>query len=199
MGGMGSGTWTRRDKKSTADQFRWLNVHCLHRDNALYPGHHFTVSWTRGGSLWGEIRVEVEANCLLLFYHHTVGRKSQNIRERVHLDWSRCNYGGERPWFLCPGCGRRVGILFLGGSYFLCRHCYHLSYSSQNENTVLGRMSRTAGKLRDRLGEKCWQKPKGMHQKTYDRLRRRLLYADMLADQLLDQEMEKLRSRGIWD
>jgi hypothetical protein len=27
-----------------------------------------------------------------------------------------------------------VGVLYLGGKYFACRHCYDLSYASRNEN-----------------------------------------------------------------
>jgi hypothetical protein len=46
--------------------------------------------------------------------------------------WARCNYGGERPWFLCPrgSCGRHVAILY-GGSDFGCRTCPRLTYETQ--------------------------------------------------------------------
>jgi Transposase DDE domain len=32
------------------------------------------------------------------------------------LEWTPCNYGGARPWFLCPmdGCRRRVAVLYAG-------------------------------------------------------------------------------------
>lgn len=99
---------------------------------------------------------------------------------------------------MCPGRVRRVGILAASGKYFLCRHCYDLSYSSQNENTVIDKVCRKRDKLRDRLGEKWWQRPKGMHRKTFDRLRNRLWDAEMQADLLMDREMEKLRGVGLW-
>lgn len=37
---------------------------------------------------------------------------------------------GIRPWFLCPSCDRRVGILYRkqNAGPFLCRHCHGLSY-----------------------------------------------------------------------
>ena len=52
-----------------------------------------------------------------------------------------CHFGGVRYWFICPlskngvPCGRRVGMLFLStdNKYSGCRHCYDLSYESQNE------------------------------------------------------------------
>jgi len=42
-------------------------------------------------------------------------------------------FGGYLRWFLCPGCGRRVGKLYLpAGKYaFLCRHCHRLAYRAQ--------------------------------------------------------------------
>lgn len=42
-------------------------------------------------------------------------------------------YGGFLRWFLCPGCGCRVGRLCLptGKCAFLCRHCYNLGYRAQ--------------------------------------------------------------------
>ncbi len=39
----------------------------------------------------------------------------QELVEGVaHLEWTPCNFGGERPWFVCPGkgCAKRVAILY---------------------------------------------------------------------------------------
>jgi hypothetical protein len=40
---------------------------------------------------------------------------------------------GSRHYFACPGCGRRVLLLYIairGGSP-ACRHCHHVSYAGQ--------------------------------------------------------------------
>ena len=50
-----------------------------------------------------------------------------------------------------PRCGRHVAVLYGLGLRFLCRHCYQLSYSSQQENAS-DRMMRKARKIRERLG-----------------------------------------------
>jgi hypothetical protein len=75
---------------------------------------------------------------VILLYRHVSGPGGewQDGRESVPLSWTACNLGGQRPWFFCPGagCGRRVVILYAPGCYFLCRHCYDLSYESQREN-----------------------------------------------------------------
>jgi hypothetical protein len=96
----------------------------------------------------------------------------------VPLTWTACNFGGERPWFLCPGteCGRRVAILYGPGCYFLCRHCYDLVYEVQRKNEMY-RALHKAQNIRERLGgsanmmEPFAERPKGMHHETYWRLR----------------------------
>lgn len=53
---------------------------------------------------------------------------------RVPLEYTPCNFGGVRPWFLCPGrgCRDRVGKLHrpLSGDVFACRECHGLGYAS---------------------------------------------------------------------
>jgi hypothetical protein len=71
--------------------------------------------------------------------NHTTGEK-QEFNYIVNLVSTPCNFGELRYWFLCPlikngfKCNRRVGVLYKGGDYFGCRHCYNLSYRSCNEN-----------------------------------------------------------------
>jgi hypothetical protein len=95
----------------------------------------------------------------------------------VPLTRTGCNFGGERPWFVCPGagCGRRVAGLYGPGRYFLCRRCYDLVYESQRENGMY-RALHKAQAIRKRLGgsanmtEPFPQRPKGTHHDTYMRL-----------------------------
>ena len=108
------------------------------------------------------------------FFH----REFAHRIKQVGLAWTECTLGGRRAWLLCParGCGRRVALLYIGGSgIFACRHCYKLAYASQRE-TGDDRAARRADRIRDRLG---WEagilngegdKPKGMHWRTFNRL-----------------------------
>jgi hypothetical protein len=141
------------------------------------------LRWPRAGRETGSIRGAVEGSDrpkrLLLLYRHRSGPGGEweDVHEPVSLDWTACNFGGERPWFICPGadCGRRVAILYGPGRYFLCRHCYDLRYESQRENGM-SRALRRAQAIRERLGgsanmtQPFPEKPKGMHWKTYERL-----------------------------
>ena len=137
----------------------------------------FNLYWSRGREPAGSIGVKVEGNSLVLTYCYTYCGESQDVKERVYLDYTRCNYGGRRPWFLCPGCGRRVGILVLGGKLFACPHCYRLKYWCQLE-TKLDTANRKIQKLKNRLNRK------GLHQRTRDRLRKRLMEAEIRADEI---------------
>jgi hypothetical protein len=101
----------------------------------------------------------------------------EDVQEPVELEWTSCNFGGVRPWFICPGagCGRRVAVLYGLGRYFLCRHCYDLVYQSQRDSKMYRALHR-AQDIRQRLGgsvnmmEPFPEKPKGMHWSTYERL-----------------------------
>src|SRR5438874_8087824 len=58
------------------------------------------------------------------------------VRERITLEWTACYYGGMRPWFCCPHCQRRVGVLCCLRREVMCRHCCQLPYASQGETRV---------------------------------------------------------------
>jgi hypothetical protein len=183
MGGVGSGDWYRFDKKTTTDECHGVDVRYLHRNGLLKPGSWFSLRWSRGSRETGSIRGVVEGSDrperVTLLYRHRRGLDGEweDVREPVELAWTACNFGGEKPWFICPGtgCRRRVAVLYGPGKYFLCRHCYDLSYQSQRDDRVYRTLHR-AQKIRERLGgsanmmEPFPEKPKGMHWKTYERL-----------------------------
>jgi hypothetical protein len=86
------------------------------------------------------------------------GEEWQTVSETVAIIRVPGRYGGERTYFVCPGvvngnvCGRRVVKLYGGGRYFLCRHCYRLTYASQREGEW-DRLIREATKIRTRLAD----------------------------------------------
>ncbi len=183
MGGVGSGNWYRFDKKTTTGECTSVDVRYLHRESLLQGGHSFSLRWSRAGREAGSIGGVVEGaerpeRVILLYRHRSgPGGEWEDVREPVSFAWTACNFGGERPWFICPsaGCGRRVAVLYGPGRYFLCRHCYDLVYESQRENQM-NRALRRAQAIRERLGGSANmmkpfpERPKGMHWETYDRL-----------------------------
>ena len=99
--------------------------------------------------------------------------------QKIRVSWTRCHFGGLRPWLHCL-CGRRVAKLFKGMGGYFCRPCVgNPIYASQGKSTK-GRRHFEACKLRLRLGGVASiaapfpERPRGMHKKTYARLRARI-------------------------
>jgi hypothetical protein len=190
VGGFGSGRWYRYSTRATVEGCQRIDVRHL-RKAGLLRRRLFPLSWTRGAEPSGSIMVHVtmgpsgRAESLELEYKHKSGYASEwtSMRDRIELAWTSCNYGGERPWLVCPSCRRRRAVLCLAGrAVFRCRQCHGLAYASTREDPL----ARTDSKLRElrrRMGEnEPWrggatdwyplEKPKGMHWTTWERLLR---------------------------
>lgn len=93
-----------------------------------------------------------------------------------------CNYGGLRYFYLCPFCRKRYRHLYItqGKKHprLICRKCCNLSYRSQSESEY----DRVESKLCKLLSlykfknEDIEQnmRPKGLHQKTFKRVRKKI-------------------------
>ena len=192
MGGIGSGNKSQSGKYTTSDMWR-LDVRQIHRKGLLTPGYNFGWEWTRNGEKAASINVRVyESHVKLSYRQRSRGNgKWQDMAYPVPLEWTACHYGGRRPWFLCPRCGRRVAVLY-GGRIYACRHCHNLAYESQRE-TKYGRLLNRSHKLRARLGGDRWYlKPKGMHQKTFDNLLAEYQHYEEAADMAFYERGKKL-------
>ena len=121
-------------------------------------------------------------------------RSRRRPARQCRVSWTPCHYGGARPWLHCT-CGLRVAKLFKGlGSYY-CRQCFdNPRYACQSKSTQ-GRLHFEACKLRLRLGGEASLsapfpgRPRGMHRKTYARLRHR-------AEQLEARISRRVRARA---
>jgi len=189
--------WYRwKDKCLTLDEVKRLDVRWLHRQGYLDRRPHL-VAWSWGEQPDGSVGLALVDGRLVITYcfHRRETETWQDIRQVVDLDWTPCQYGGQRPWFRCPGCQRRVAVLCGYDRLFLCRHCYQLPYTSQYE-TRLDRLTRKMHKLHDRLGGHSTQKPKGMHWRTWERLQDEAIEAEMTRDCAMDVTFERLLRRG---
>jgi hypothetical protein len=152
--------------KGKAEACMRLDVRDLARRRALAPGSSGSWSWTvtRTGEEVGSIGYRMEAGALVLSYSINGDPRAQ----RVPILRTPCNYGNTRPWFACPHCMARVAVIYMRRGGFYCRKCAQVAYSSQSED-VCGRSWRVQQKAEAKLG-KNWQRPKGMHETTYERL-----------------------------
>ncbi len=175
-----------------------IDVNNLLQQGALRPGVCRTINWSSVDE-WGgteqRASIGVVATPRGITLHYTTTDYDDSRREHdytVPVVWVRCNFGGKRPYFICPGvvndvsCGRRVAKLYTPptGSYFLCRHCHNLTYYGCNESgdphfTAVRRTKRAARKLGldNPEGVYGMERPKGMHTRTFRRLRQDVLDA----------------------
>lgn len=176
MGGIGSGRRYQGGKETTSDM-QALDIRRLQGDGLLTPGQAFGWHWTVNGKEVASIQMHTEVDRVILNYRSRSNEGDwQPMEYPVPLEWTNCNSGGRRAWFLCParGCGRRVAILY-GGVIFACRQCNRLVYPSQRESAD-DRALRKAQNIRKRLGgtanmtEPFPPKPKGMHWRTFEHL-----------------------------
>ncbi len=193
MGGHGSG---RRPGfgRDTVEGSRVLDCNRLHGVGCLREGHSGGWYWTCDGEVKASIVVRCEGGSLHLSYRmRRNGGEWEDVSEAIAIWRVPMRFGGARPYFICPGvvsgvaCGRRMLKLYLGGRYFLCRHCWRLGHASQCEGPW-DRSLRRADKLCRRLGvaergrEGGTPRPKGMWRRTYHRLRGQLFDAQLAAD-----------------
>lgn len=174
MGGRGSGRRSSYSGKPETRDSTPLDIRKITRTGLLVPGNSFSWQWTVNDREVASIHVRVDWTSLVLSYR--IKSTGGVVEQRVQTQASPCHLGGQRHWFTCPQCSKRVAVLYAPGRYFACRRCGGLCYATQKEGAG-DRASTKADKLRKRLG---WPlgilngdggKPKGMHWKTYLRLK----------------------------
>ena len=196
MGSYGSGRNARGAPRS--EQFHKLDL-------AGFPRRWFedrragTLTWSRGGHKTGSIGYRLSPASMRLIY--TIKRQGEpvEIDETFQLAFTEQPFGGVRGWIECKGCERRCRVLY-GGAHFRCRQCCRLTYESQYERIYAPGVTRTM-RVRQKLnGEPGLaypfpDRPKGMHWRTYLRLREADWAASARLDALLMQDVLRWRRR----
>ena len=177
MGGRGSGRSSSYGAGvPMCHEYRAIDLAWLKRKKLLNTGRSSMLTWSRNGRETGSIRViGYERGVQLVYRQRRDGEDWTDVSEFVPFTETQTQFGGRRQWFRCLSCNGRCRVLY-GGAHFRCRKCYRLKYESQYEDAS-GRACSRAHALRKRLGqvgsldEPFPEKPKGMHWKTYWRLR----------------------------
>ncbi|MFC1844045.1 hypothetical protein ACFLZ5_04585 [Thermodesulfobacteriota bacterium] len=197
MGGLGSGTWLRRNTKKTVDSKYKIDVRLLNKDGWLETSTcgALTIFKNQRDSI--AVAYEKEADCIVLQNQYC---EIDRFSQKIELTQTSCHYGGKRPWFECPTCKNRVAVLYFCLSHFQCRKCSNLTYPCQKEREVF-RLFRKARKIRKQLNASTyWEisirvKPKGMHNKTFNRLRCKSIKTENQMWGFFSQELNTLGER----
>jgi hypothetical protein len=188
MGGLGSGRPSRSDNVGFVESCLRIDVRGWQREGRLEPNQSFSLRWRKNEAVADfTVNVGERGDLVVLTYEiwrpdRPRGQHWEPIQLRVGLTFTPCNYGRQRPWFLCPmpGCGQRAAILYLDGLYFGCRGCHSLKYMSQRMNRPQ-RGSHRIQKIRTRLfglTKPLPEKPSRMRWATYQRLMERAAQAE---------------------
>lgn len=161
-----------------------LDIRSLNRKRLLAGKHAMQWRWPSGSQIYLETDPE---NVRLEYGYKGRDNTWHNVDERICVAYTTCHFGGKRPWFVCPKCQRRAGIMYL---WYIpqCRNCAHLVYASQSEDPV-NRSWRRTTKIESRLasgeGKSKCRRPKGMHMSTYQRLMRAYAHEQINRDEAL--------------
>jgi hypothetical protein len=121
-------TW-RRDQfqfeRPLIEQYPRLDVRYLNR-SGLFGGTP-RIEWTDGST--ADLERQYDGFKIV----HRLAGYPQDLDDRLRLTWTPCNFGGQRPWFICPGCGERVAVLS-AFPRFRCRGCHPLVYASTHRS-----------------------------------------------------------------
>ena len=160
----------QRSRRLTVEEFalnECIDVRDLQRDGT------FRDTWvTRWPSLRWPAIVRMRAARHLI----QLQLRNQVVSQQIRVSWTRCNYGGVRPWLHCPHCNRRVAILLKGMGGYFCRACVgNPIYESQRRSNK-ARAYLQAYRLRQRLDgsrpvlDPVPNRPYRMKRKTYRRI-----------------------------
>jgi hypothetical protein len=197
----------QREKDSTSD-YRTLNISALKCKNLLRAGASFQWEWWRRGEKVASIGIAIENRHIMRLRYQSQSRGSEPTQHDypVTIAWTPCHLGGERPWLLCPCCGRRVAKLY-GGSVFACRYCMRLNYPCQQASKS-DRALNQAWALRQKLGcdsgpfdypAQYISRPKGMHRSTFAKRIEKLTRIEekAMADAVTTMQKLGIRIDGI--
>lgn len=167
-GGIRSGSGRPR-QHPVAERYPQLDVRKLAKNGCLAEGYSGFSAWSNAPYFSGEVSVEVCRDSVVVAF--TGGFTIQ--RTSLQLLRTECGFGGDRAWFACPQCSRRVAILYVYNVRLGCRTCNGMSYSSQRLGK-LARANREYFKAVARLGKEG-VRPQRMRWQTYIRAQKRVL------------------------
>lgn len=160
-----------------AEHCRSIDVRRFAALGVLKPGS-WGWEWRDPETMEQRASIGVLAASTGLRLHYALN--GEPMSQDVSLTRTGCGFGGDRPWFLCPRCGRRVAVLYMRASGFACRHCQKVTYASQCTDAI-GRTWIKQQKLERRLG-KHWARPPNMHAATHRRIVRAILACEEVRD-----------------
>jgi hypothetical protein len=111
-------------------------------------------------------------------YRLILDLRGHTVLQQIRVSWTQVHLGGERPWMHCPHCEKRVAKLYSGLGGYFCHACIGSPPYATQRLSPEGRTHYQACKLRLKLDGQAQlatpfpERPRRMHRRTYDRLKR---------------------------
>lgn len=188
---MGRWTYSNRD---VVEECRVVDISFLKKHGFLKSSREGLLKWANSAGKENSITVQSLVNeepVSIIFTYKITNppEEREDMNYKLELTKTPCNYGGFRYWFKCGGivngvyCGRRVSKLYKApnGKYFLCRHCYNLTYDLRKKSRSWGYEMERINKKITKIDEKLDKG--GLHSKTYDKLLERRDYLNFCLGQ----------------
>jgi hypothetical protein len=173
------GEYERSDAKRAVESYDALDIRLVVRQPMT--GTLVSLCWEGGFARRSSADMWFGATGVTLFWADPEGR---TVVQNLEIEQTPQHFGGIRPWWICPDCGRRCAIVYGFADRFTCRQCGKLTYTtSQSSDWV--RKIRKARKIEARLkilkigDRRVPIRPKGMHQQTFHRLVDRWVAAEL--------------------
>ena len=156
-----------KSKHSIIDKIPFVDINKLSKTGALDGGE----------NVYPYVSLSYPFLSRLRSYRYRVDMMMKNCTtwKLFRVEWTRCTFGGWRPWFICT-CGKRVGKIYGGGIFLGCRICYEARYQTQKLGKT-SRKFRKACEIRLSLGgepairKPFPERPRGMWRRRYEKLR----------------------------
>ena len=128
MGGRGSGRRSSYCGKLETSDSMPLHIRKITRKGLLVPGSSFSWQWTANDRQVAAISVRFDCQSLVLSYR--MKSTGEVVEQLVLTQTTACHLGGQRHWFTCPQCSKRVAVLYAPGRHFACRQCCGLGWAT---------------------------------------------------------------------
>lgn len=177
MGGIGSGKYNKYKSKPTTASYNSIDLRKLSKLVALDHTCGFDLEWNKNNKVTSSVGCIFIDDVLQIHYSIKNSKGQVSHVDYVHIAKTQCHFGGERKWFICPGCQSKTLVLYVV-SRFRCRKCHGLYHPSSNEGELY-RTTRAMCNIQNKLngnelkpidGITGLSKPKWMRYATYFKL-----------------------------
>ncbi len=147
MGGYGSGRSGSRPvaEHSLAFPIRLLLPAVRALDDTRVISASNIVRWTvrdaEVASIGYRVEQDIVGRIVRLLYRY----RDEPVDDPIRIVVTTPHFGGQRWWWQCSRCGRRVGVLYAPGVFWRCRTCYRITYTSSNESHQYDALFRSLG------------------------------------------------------